>query len=532
MHKITSAKLQPGDRISVATDKDDTGKPTEEPNGYILDNPDPKHSVIKTVASTEATPRNTRTVRFTDGTAGNYASAQTHPIHPGDPGKAPGAETHLPHSKRFFIHDRAKSEASSLTSFSAINKRFSIVDRHTNLPVDEASSAYEARQALAEWKSGVNDHLLPDLGKAETSRIEPTQTWYHGVQESGLEGKIAHIREHGLATPPGVSPAGWPMLTDSLDQAKRYAGEHGKVIEYHLPTRLANYREPGALLWPANEHGAYGFDAHAVAPKIPISEKYIAKIHDVTPPSPSATIAARRNRGDVNVPIPDMPDKSSERIQTQIGMHQKIIDAANKHLQNPNLRAKDIAASEQAIEKAQASIDRLRSEHAHGYEGVSTPTVVEPRNHQGDTPVSSSVASVLDKWVQLRGSGNLSPDEVASLKDGIKRYGQTVPSVLYRGSNEQHPTYPVGKTVTLGPSSFSTDSNSAIPYAENGDGTPVMFHLRGRNDDVTGLSVANRAEAKSGYSEKEWITQGRFYVQNSRTDADGVVHVTLGKRQP
>jgi hypothetical protein len=51
---------------------------------------------------------------------------------------------------RYFILDRANGEDTNLASFNTISKgeRFWIVDRVTNLPVDEALTMYEARQAL------------------------------------------------------------------------------------------------------------------------------------------------------------------------------------------------------------------------------------------------------------------------------------------------------------------------------------------------------------------------------------------------
>jgi hypothetical protein len=51
---------------------------------------------------------------------------------------------------RYFILDRLKSQARSLANVNTTSGggRFWIVDRTNNLPVDEASSMYEARMAL------------------------------------------------------------------------------------------------------------------------------------------------------------------------------------------------------------------------------------------------------------------------------------------------------------------------------------------------------------------------------------------------
>lgn len=57
---------------------------------------------------------------------------------------------------RFYIHDRAKSQDRDLANFRPyFNERYAIVDRETNKVVDEASTQYEARQALALAKMGL-----------------------------------------------------------------------------------------------------------------------------------------------------------------------------------------------------------------------------------------------------------------------------------------------------------------------------------------------------------------------------------------
>lgn len=51
---------------------------------------------------------------------------------------------------RFYIEDRAKSQDAGLANFrSYFNARYWIIDRTTGRSVDEASTQYEARQALA-----------------------------------------------------------------------------------------------------------------------------------------------------------------------------------------------------------------------------------------------------------------------------------------------------------------------------------------------------------------------------------------------
>lgn len=54
---------------------------------------------------------------------------------------------------RFYIHDSAKTQDTGLATFNHLRPRFLIIDRTTGLAVDEASSRYEARQALAMVKA-------------------------------------------------------------------------------------------------------------------------------------------------------------------------------------------------------------------------------------------------------------------------------------------------------------------------------------------------------------------------------------------
>jgi GNAT superfamily N-acetyltransferase len=132
------------------------------------------------------------------------------------------------------------------------------------------------------------------------------QVWYHGTSERG----VAHARQHGLMTPPGaMHPASWPMLTDSREQAERYA--HGKVLEYHIPHELADYRHPEGLLWPADSHTAYDFPhAHAVAPKRPIPAEYLAAEHDV--PSGETKQAVQQAPADLSFEHTEQPSGGSK----------------------------------------------------------------------------------------------------------------------------------------------------------------------------------------------------------------------------
>lgn len=133
--------------------------------------------------------------------------------------------------------------------------------------------------------------------------------------------------------------------------------------------------------------------------------------------------------------------------------------------------------------------------------------------------------TALNKWVGLRGSGEVSKAEIDLIRREIRENGTPAPR-LWRGASVDDKLIKQlqpGRPVEFGPVSTSEEFGSAAPYAESGDATPVVFEI----DGAKGLSVADRAERVSGYAEAEWITNGRFYVQSVGTDADGITTVRL-----
>ena len=114
-----------------------------------------------------------------------------------------------------------------------------------------------------------------------TNEHDDHQVWFHGCPAK----RVPLIREAGLIPPTGVIyPARWFMLTDSFGQAARYAGSRGRVLEFHVPESLCHYRNPGAVLWPSQPHGAYGFpDARGVAVKGALPARYLVADHPATP---------------------------------------------------------------------------------------------------------------------------------------------------------------------------------------------------------------------------------------------------------
>jgi 2'-5' RNA ligase len=147
------------------------------------------------------------------------------------------------------------------------------------------------------------------------------------------------------------------------------------------------------------------------------------------------------------------------------------------------------------------------------------------RSHIEVVPISTATTpldAVLDKWVQLRGSGTLTPEERDLLAKAIIEQGVPAPT-LYRGTNDDK-TYKPGQVVDTGVVSASEDEGSALPYAENGDGTGTLFVIEGK---PKAIDVQARAEEKAGYGEAEWVTAGPFEVVSVEEDIDGVNYVTV-----
>lgn len=91
-------------------------------------------------------------------------------------------------------------------------------------------------------------------------------TVYHG---SHREEDIESIRSEGMRPVNAhvLSPARWPTLTTSREQAERYGKN---VVELRIPQDVAETH-----LWPAQEHTAYGFDAKAYAVREHISPEHV-----------------------------------------------------------------------------------------------------------------------------------------------------------------------------------------------------------------------------------------------------------------
>lgn len=156
-----------------------------------------------------------------------------------------------------------------------------------------------------------------------------------------------------------------------------------------------------------------------------------------------------------------------------------------------------------------------------------------PINYPSDTKVPDSISDVLDQWVQLQGSGKISKEERAQLAAVIQKYGEDVKDRLYRGVNEDGLTmskatekYAVGKKFNWDAASASTARDAALPYAENGDGPPILISISQHGSKAKAINVSERAEDVAGFSEEEWIVGGPLTVITSGVH-DGILHVVM-----
>lgn len=133
----------------------------------------------------------------------------------------------------------------------AVGKEFVSKDRHD-----------------ADWSEA--DHPRDEDGKFAV--------WYHGTRPENIE----DIEKNGLRAPEQTG-AKWYMLTSSKEQAAQYAQPGGRVIEYHIPHELTDWRKnKQSILWPHDPHGAYDIEARAAAIRGGvIPSEFIKKVHKV-----------------------------------------------------------------------------------------------------------------------------------------------------------------------------------------------------------------------------------------------------------
>jgi hypothetical protein len=150
---------------------------------------------------------------------------------------------------------------------------------------------------------------------------------------------------------------------------------------------------------------------------------------------------------------------------------------------------------------------------------------LNPRGPETPIPPGIAANAILAKWVQQGGSGRLTPVERDTLTATVNTYGKQPPAGLTRGESNHAPAwYKTGKTLKLAPASFTTEEESALPYAEAGD-HPTVLHLDNTRG-VKGLNVSALAQAE-GFNEQEWVLAGRFTITGSETDSEGGLHVDI-----
>lgn len=120
---------------------------------------------------------------------------------------------------------------------------------------------------------------------------------YHGTSSSAAE----KIRNEGLKPPTGMG-ARWFMLTDSYDQAARYApaDQDPVVMEFSVSdSDIYSRGNKDSVLWQATPHSAYGFDANAYAVRgDSLPSSYLKGVHPVAGEKTSSRREADRFQDD------------------------------------------------------------------------------------------------------------------------------------------------------------------------------------------------------------------------------------------
>ncbi len=138
-----------------------------------------------------------------------------------------------------------------------------------------ARTVWHAGDDLMEW-----GYWGPAVHAGLVKTATVTITMYHGTLAANVEA----IKREGLRPPPGVMESRWPMLTTSREQAARYMGGRpgAVVLEYRVPAdKVWASGSSDAVLWPAETHGVYGFEAMAYGIKGSLPSTYLVAVHPI-----------------------------------------------------------------------------------------------------------------------------------------------------------------------------------------------------------------------------------------------------------
>jgi hypothetical protein len=283
---------------------------------------------------------------------------------------------------------------------------------------------------------------------------------------------------------------------------------------------------PGTISAAAITAAALAFDprqARVPAGNGPLSGRWLdtpdAVLGDLL-----ADLATRRRRADAQDAVAWVEQAREAARAGDDKNLRKYMDSARRVLEFEVRKRPAYQADLDAVNAARAKVDEYLSvdwslADEEGDVGAGDQETVQVGS---DTAVSPEAAEVLDRWVQLGGSfTNVTAADRALLAAEVAARGEAAPE-LYRGVNlgqEAASRVKVGAALDLGVASTSEDEDAALPYAENGDGTPYLLVVRGGR----GLNVQDRAQEAAGYAEKEWVVAGQFCVESLEYGGDAIV---------
>jgi hypothetical protein len=236
----------------------------------------------------------------------------------------------------------------------------------------------------------------------------------------------------------------------------------------------------------------------------------------------------------------DMPEQAS-----QIPDARKVFDSMRQADRLAVMGPQRLAA----LDKGEISWADLSTKRTtNGWRDSYAPTALKDLPKDGlsrvgnDTPVPVETGKILDRWVQQGGTGTLTAAEKSTVGRVIDSHGELFYGRLYRGESNNltekalRSRFDVGKSVDFGPSSFSTDLDSALPYAESGFGgdTAVVYEVVSpKVAPFKALNVTDRAAEKAGCAEGERIIKGKFYVfKDIVVDDEGIIHIYISPVKP
>ena len=111
-----------------------------------------------------------------------------------------------------------------------------VIEPSENIPKREDAFKAGVARNQVEIYDNVTKKCISTGGSGAHNRLKPkpkSVTVFHGTRPENVAG----LKENGLTAPPEVMSSKWPQLTDNFDEAHKYAGPGGSVVEFQVPQK-------------------------------------------------------------------------------------------------------------------------------------------------------------------------------------------------------------------------------------------------------------------------------------------------------